>query len=240
MKLVTKDEYENIMSIFSNEMTNLAKHEGKNSYFGKVAINMCYTRKLEKNIQLFQIFTPLFLHVIERDYLCALNDNPECFGTYDAKDIIEALYAQALKHNYPFDEDRYIESLSKECFCLLICRKDTEFVKDILRIDLFRKLDKSKEHPECLEFTGGLFHALKHFSIEKQCASILPNQNVNLYDAEQLIWPIAKTFYESCRYKGNKNNTYEANINYLGKTLTAIFYKEENSHISFINSVIPK
>ncbi len=228
------------MVIFNKEMTNLAKHENKNSYFGQIAITLCYTRMLKDDLQLFQIFTPRFKNIIEHDYLEALQDNPKCFGTFNAKHVLEALYQQAKKNNYPFSEERYAESLSKECFCLLICKKEKKFIQDVLRIDLFRKLDNSRKHSECLEFTGGLFHALKHFSIDKQCASIVPNQNISLSDLEQLIWPIAKTFFESERRYKNKNNTFEADIPYLGKILTTVFYQEENSHISFIKTIIPK
>lgn len=240
MKLVTKSEYEDIMPIFNSEMGCLAKHENRNSYFGRIAINLCYTRMLKEDLQLFQIFTPRFQSVIEYDYLNALNESPKCFGTLNAMDVVHALYKQAQKNNYPFSEKRYAESLAKECFCLLICRKEKQFIQDVLRIDLFRKLDRCQKRPEYYEFTGGIFHALKHFSVNEQCASILPNQNISLYDPEQLIWPIAKTFFESDRRCGNKHNTYEADINYLGKILTTVFYQEEGCHISFINTIIPK
>lgn len=240
MRLVTINEYNDIMAIFNKEMASLAKHENKNSYFGKIAINLCYTRMLNDELQLFQIFTPRFQSVIRHDYFHALYENSMCFGTSNAMDVVGALYQQAKKDNYPFDEERYADTLTEECFCLLICRKGIDFMQDVLRIDLFRKLDKSKNNRDVFEFTGGLFHALKHFSIDKQCASILPNQNVSLYDVEQLIWPIAKTFFEYNRERGNKINTYVADIKYLGKQLTTVFYKEKDSHISFINSVIPK
>lgn len=240
MKLVTREEYNNIMSISDKEMTILAKHEGKNSYSTRMGINSCYTCELEENLQLFLIFTPLFLTVIEQHYPQALKEKPTCFGTYNAKDIISALYEQAQKTGCSFGTERYVDCLSNECFCLLICKDKTEFSENILRIDLFRKLDKSKMNPEHLEFTGGLFHALKHFSIGKQSASIFPNQNVSLDDIEQLISPIAKSFFESIIRGGNKRNTYKADIIFFEKKLTTIFYREEESHVSFVNSVIPK
>jgi hypothetical protein len=65
-----------------------------------------------------------------------------------------------------------------------------------LRIDLFRQIKESKNRPGKYDFIGGIFHALHHFSVGEQCASIYPNQKVYLYDIEQLIWPIAKAFFE--------------------------------------------
>lgn len=143
MRIVTQEEYRSIMPIFKAEMAKLAKHERKDHHYGQVAINSCYTRTLNDNLQLFQIFTPYFLCVME-DYLDALKENPECFGTYNAKDVIHALYIQAQKRSYPWNENRYTCFLSTECFCLLVCKDDTKFRHNVLRIDLFRQLDASK------------------------------------------------------------------------------------------------
>ena len=112
----------------------------------------------------------------------ALIETPEYFGTNNAKDVIQALYLQAQKHNWVWNKERYTDYLSKEIFCLLLRRKENEFDKDILRIDLFRLLKESKDKTGCFDFVGGIFHALKHFSVGEQCASIYPNQNVALYD----------------------------------------------------------
>ena len=129
---------------------------------------------------------------------------------------------------------------TNEIFCLLLCKKDEAFLEDILRIDLFRHIKESPKRFGCYDFVGGIFHALKHFSVGEQCASIYPNQNVKLYDVEQLIWPIAKAFYEGSWQKGKYPNTYETNTLYLNKNMTLEFYKEDDRHISFVNSVIPK
>lgn len=240
MRLVTNEEYNNVNVIFKNEMTILAKHENKNSYYGQVAINQCFTCGLNNELQMFHMFTPNFLFIIEHDYIKALKENCDCFGTGNAKDIIHALHLQAQKRNYPWGEERYAEFLSNECFCLLICKKGEIFIDNFLRIDLFRHIKESKDHPGCYDFVGGIFHALKHFSVGEQCASIYPNQKVSLYDIDQLLWPIAKAFFQ-CEYRdGNRANTYEADIVYLNKKMTLEFFKEENIHVSFVNSVIPK
>lgn len=236
MRLVNREEYSQIMSIFKDKMLKLANHESKNSYFGQVAIDLCYTRNLNEELQVFQIFTPYFLTVIRYDYLKALEDTPECFGTHNAKDVIHALYLQAKERNYPWNEERYTEFLSNECFCLLICKNDQEFIEDVLRIDLFRELNGAKDFSGCFDFTGGIFHALKHFSVGKQCASISPNQNVSLYDVEQLIWPTAKAFFEGGIKKKNSTN-YDAEIIYLDKLIKLGLYKEENSQVYFIKTL---
>mgnify|MGYP003424563712 FL=1 len=239
MRLVTLEEYNILKVIIEKEMIKLAKHENKNIYLAKMAINNCFVRDLSENIQLFQLYSPGFIHIVEQ-YINALEENPECFGTNDAKDVIHALYLQAQKHNCVWNETRFKEYLSNETFCLLACRKNRDFVNDMLRIDLFRHIKESKDTTGHFYFEGGIFHVLKHFSIGHQCASILPNQNVSLYDIEQLIWPIAKAFYEGPWKKGKRKNTFETHTIYLNKCFILEFYKEENSNVSFVNTLIPK
>lgn len=240
MRLVTIEEYEKIKAILKKEMTLLAKHENKNSYYSQIAISQCFCRQLNEEKHLYQAFTMSFINVIERDYINALKETPNFFGTGNAKDVIHALYLQAIKCCYPWDEKRYTNYLSNEAFCLLLCKEKEAFDKNILRVDLFRRLDKSKKKEGCFDFTGGIFHALKHFSIDEQCASILPNQNMHLYDIEQLIWPIAKAYYCGIWRKGDRVNTFETSTSYLNKQFTLEFYKENDINVSFVNSVIPK
>ena len=240
MRLVTIEEYDEIKPIIKKEMIDLAKHESKNSYCVQTAINNCYVRNLSDNLQLFQIYSLGFIPVIECDYLHALKESSELFGTGNAKDVIHALFLQALNHGWYGDEESFTDYLSNEIFCLLLCRKDGLFLDDILRIDLFRHIKESTMRPNCYDFVGGIFHALHHFSVGEQCASIFPNQNVQLYDVEQLIWPIAKAFYEGTRRKGKHPNTYETDTLYLDKNMILEVYKEGDRNVSFVNSVIPK
>lgn len=240
MRLVTREEYDEIKPIMSREMMELADHESKNSYLAQTAINNCYVRSLSEDSQLYQIYSPGFLTVIETDYLKALKETPEFFGTGDAKDVITALYTQAKKHRWCWSIERYTEYLSNEIFCLLICRKDNILSNNLLRIDLFRQMKESLIKPGSFDFVGGIFHALKHFSVDEQCASILPNQNVNLYDVEQLIWPIANAFFTGDWSNGKRKNTFETTTCYLNKLFTLEFYKEDNRNVTFVNSVIPK
>ena len=240
MRNVTKEEYEAIVPIIQNEMIRLAKHENKNSFRTQIAINCCYARQLSSCAQIFEVFTPAFTRITENEYLSALNENPELFGTSDAKDVLRALYIQAKKNGWTWDEERYIEHLSNENFCLLLCKKNGSFMDNMLRIDLFRQIKESPKRPGKYDFVGGIFHALRHFSVGEQCASISPNQNVHLYDIEQLIWPIAKAFYEGEWHPGKKINTYETDTIYLKKRMTLEVFKESDKNVSFVNSIIPQ
>lgn len=240
MRLVTLEEYEELKPIIEKEMGKLAKHENKNLFRTNIAINSCYVRNISDNIQLFQAYSPGIIRILDEEYPRALKENPECFGTNNAKDVIHALYIQAQKNNYVYGEERYTKYLSTESFCLLLSKIDGTFSDNIFRIDLFRKIEKSTEHPGCYDFTGGIFHALKHFSIDEQCASILPNQNVSLYSVEQLLWPIAKAFYEENWNKGKKAKTYETSIDYQGKMFILEFFKEDDSNVAFLNTTYPK
>lgn len=240
MRLVNFDEYNDLKSIVKKEMIGLARHENKDSYTTQIAINSCYVRNLSKNTQLYQLFSLGFIPIIENDYMKALKESANYFGTGNAKDVIHALYIQAQKRNCPWDEGRYTEYLSNEIFCLLLCKKDGEFLEDILRIDLFRHIKESQKRSGYYDFVGGIFHALHHFSVGEQCASIFPNQNVRLFDIEQLILPIAKCYFEGTWREGKHSKTYEAETIYLEKNMTLEIYKEDDSHVSFVNSMIPK
>lgn len=217
MRIVTKDEYIGIMSILKNEMLQLAKHEKKNTFFGQVAINNCYIRNLGKECQLYQVFTPGFIRVIGQDYINTLQNSSKSFGTGDAKDVLKALYKEARSNGWYRTIEEYETYLSSENFCLLICKDSESYKRHILRIDLFRKLKPSEIEKDKCDFVGGIFHALKHFSVQEQCASVLPNQRVELFDVEQLIWPIAKAFFEGEHIQGKRKNSYETYTDYLNK-----------------------
>ena len=238
MRAVTESEYLEISGIFQKEMKAIAVLEGKEYWYGGVHKNNCFVRTLEDGILLYQMFTPTFVTFIREVYLNALNNHQELFGTGNAKDIIHALYLESKSSDWT--KERFIDYLSNEIFCLLICKNKDSFCKDVLRIDLFRDIRESKTNEGNYDFIGGIFHALKHYSIGGQSASISPNQKIDLYDIEQLIWPIAHAFYIGTWNNGNRQNTYESSINYLGKSFTLEFYKKDSLNVSFINSVIPK
>ena len=239
MRMVTKEEYDELMLFFEDSMAALAKHEGKDNYYGRVAINCCFIHEISDNLKLYRAYTPLFWNIITHDYLQALKDNPECFGTGNAMDVLNALYNQEIKKGYQAPEEKYIEALSEETFCLLFCKKDGLF-RDVLRIDLFRMLKESKKNSCYYDLIGGILHSLKHFSIENQSASVLPNQNVSLFNVDQLIWPVAHAFFLAKWRKGKWSNTYESDISYLNKRFTLEFFKEDEMNVAFVNTIIPK
>lgn len=113
MRQVTSEEHKEMMSIFKKEITTLAKHESKNFYFGQVAINLCYTRRLNEAQTLFQAFTPGFIRIIDNYYIEALKNSPKCFGTGDANDILYALPKEAIRHGWVWDIERYKEYMFK-------------------------------------------------------------------------------------------------------------------------------
>jgi hypothetical protein len=239
MRQLNDDEYKDLLPIIKHKMAVLAEHENKNCYLAQPAKGNCYIRPLNKNTQLYQLFSPGFINMIETVYLDALNNSPHCFGTHNAKDVIHALRLHSQANGWFRDDEQFANYLSKDQFCLLLCKNNNEFSDDLLRIDLFREIKDSPNSSGNFEFVGGLFHALKHFSVNDQCASVLPKQKVNLYDVEQLIWPIAKAFYEGVWKTGKKSGSFESQTLYLNKKFTLGFYREEQSGVSFINTLIP-
>lgn len=63
-----------------------------------------------------------------------------------------------------FIEKKPVGFLQNEQFACIIESKDGEIIDKILRIDLFRKLDVTDKREK--EFTGGIVHCVKHFSID--------------------------------------------------------------------------
>lgn len=137
------------------------KHENKN--YAKVGFpfnNYTIYPIIDRNFYCIQ--TNTFKDIIEEDYLHALKQNSDSFGTGNAMDIIKELFKS--KNHLSFDLERFSNFLKTEQFCYIVENANGEIRDNILRIDLFRKLEPGTKNS--LEFVGGIFHSFKHFSID--------------------------------------------------------------------------
>lgn len=155
------------------------------------------------------------------------------FGTGNANDIIKAFFLQEKFSDYNF-EKYYLQS---EQFSLIVNRNQNFIPTKILRIDLFRDLKINNKGQ--YDFTGGLFHTLKHF-----CNEGLPlstgneKKEINYIDEILLIATVG--LFENKLIQSKKENNFKTTFDYkkMGK-FTASYFYEKVSGIYFLNTIFP-
>ena len=127
---------------------------------------------------------------------------PDKFGTGDANDVIDAVYAVSAFCGFG-DKDRYVEFLTNHPCCYVVYRRDGVFEEDLLRIDILRQIKENKKDAGKFDFIGGLMHTLKHFSIDNKNLSTGTYIH-NVFDIHHIVYLIAMAFRlkdgEGCKY----------------------------------------
>lgn len=181
-------------------------------------------------------FTNEFNSLInEAAYLQSTENHPQEFGTGDAMDVLDALYESNINFNNQ-TRDRYIEYIKNEQFAYIV-EIDNGFIGNkILRLDLFRQIESNKKDETKFDFTGGLFHIFKHYSvndtnistgitIETSIPSLeyVINKIIVSFFFDNLIQTSKTNFYSLCRYDDNYN-------------LKHSFYYNSNADVYFIKT----
>ncbi len=244
MKVITKQEYTELMEFLEPHLKALWDHENKERIkkgevpltffqFGFSIIDI-YPYRIDDTTQFYMVFNSSFLRVIYKDINMALQKSPDKFGTGNASDVIEALYNISAYQRFGSIKD-YIQFLNDHLCCYIVYRENGLLSDDILRVDLLRQILPSKEDETKKDFVGGLLHTLKHFSIANQNLSTGTYVH-NIFDIHHLMYLIAMSFRlrngEGCRYKAEQ-------ILSDGKML-AFFYREQETGIYFLNSYYKK
>ena len=102
---------------------------------------------------------------------------------------------------------------------------------------MFREIKPSKDNPDNLEFVGGLFHVLKHFSYQGRNLSI--GTEVGHTEVDSLIDIIKLcivAFVRKQKEKKGKDYVFDLPLD-DEKTLRFVFYKEDDSKAFYIKSV---
>lgn len=244
MKVITKQEYAELMRFLKPHLKALWDHENKERFKqGRDPLNVfqfgfsimdIYNYKIDVDTQFYMIFNSTFLRVIYHGIQSALQEFPDKFGTGNASDIIEALYNVSGYKRFGTIED-YIQFLNEHLCCYIVYREKDAYSDDILRVDLLRQIVPNKNDETKKDFVGGLLHTLKHFSIENQNLSTGTYVH-NVFDIHHLMYLIAMSFRlrsgEGCKYKAVQELSD-------GKML-AFFYRESESGIFFLNSYYKK
>lgn len=146
--------------------------EEKPSYWGHYSYANCSFCDID-GLRINLAADNLFIAMVGKLYLQAFNKYSDCYGTGDALDVLKALYLNSGFKNTGYCFLRYIDvCLAYETCCYAFFQKGDKYDDEFLRIDLFREIKPSKDNPDNLEFVGGLFHVLKHFSYQGRNLSI--------------------------------------------------------------------
>lgn len=244
MKLISKQEYDELMKFMQPKLRSLWNHENnERKKQGKEPLNVFQFGfsimdidhyYIDDNYDFYLVFNSTFLNLIYSKIQKAMEKFPEKFGTGNANDVIDAIYAISAFDKLG-DKDEYVRFLIDHPCCYIVYRKNNEFEENILRIDILRLIKTNKEDPTKSDFIGGLMHTLKHFSIDDKNLSTGTYVH-NVFDIHYIVYLIAMAF----RLKTGERCTYKAIQELSNAIMLASFYKEEVSGIYFLNSYYKK
>lgn len=227
--MMTWEEFQKTRKFIEKKALALMSHEKKDIVKAGFPINN-YRKYLIDNRIFYCIKSNVFKAIIESVHTEAQNKYPEYFGTGNALDVIKAI--QMIEPTFEFD--RHIEFLQNEQFAYIIESENGEIIDKILRVDLFRQLDDLKDDKK--EFTGGIFHAFKHFSIDN--INLSTGKDIhNIQYPEQILHYATRAFFIAESNFENPTklvSRIELDEKY---NLKFVFYLEEITGVFFIKTI---
>ena len=226
---MTTEEYQKTRQFMEKKALALMDHEGKPIITAGLPIEN-YTKYNIHGRVFYSMESNLFKEIIRNKYYRIHKEFPTKFGTGNASDIIELLYD--CKNVFTFEE--FVDVLRNEQFAYVFESNSGEIQDRVLRIDLFRHLDKKQI--DQTEFTGGIFHAYKHFSIDGRNLST-GKDLVNILHPKELIAFIIEAFFIETLIKIDET-TFESTIPLNEKyQLQGIFYFEKKTNVYFLKTI---
>jgi hypothetical protein len=223
------EEFQKIREFINRKSLALMKHEGKDSATTGVVLDN-HLKYIINGRTFYSVETNVFKGLVEGIYLQAHQKFPEKFGTNNANDVLEALYSI----RPIFDLQRYTEFLRYEQFTYLFELVNGEVSEKVLRLDLFRQLNTNENGDP--EFTGGLMHALKHFSVNGTNLSTgkdIHNINGPLFVIELIL----KAFFlNEGKFETPKKLVSKIAIDDR-YDLKFVFYLEEITNVFFVKTI---
>ena len=209
--------------------------EQKQYYHGGFGINNCCYYN-DGNLVFGVAYTNTFVRMLMGLYLKAFEMFPQNFGTGNALDVIDALYEAGEIASWGWDKDRYIDFLKGEVCCYIVQKIGVDYSNDVLRIDLFRKIESSTKDNTKYDFTGGLFHVLKHFSIKGRNLST----ELEICDIDSLK-NIISYCVKAFAIKQFENEKEKIAIAYLSyseqKRMKFVFFHEDVTNVYYLSSI---
>lgn len=226
--MLTTEEYQKIRQFIEEKALALMQHEEKGYAWAGFSIDK-WKRYQIKGRTFYCVKSNTFKALLETHIVNAQKKFPEKFGTGNAMDVIEAIY----NIEPIFTPEQFLTFLINEQPAYILEIKDEEVINKMLRIDLFRKLDDKNGKKE---FTGGLFHCFKHFSINNINLST-GNEINNIQYPEEILHLAVEAFFIS----EVKPITPEKFVSYVRLdekyNLKFVFYFEANSKVYFIKTI---
>lgn len=223
--------YQEVSAFLEKKCFKLWEHENTKKGISRTyaqtrfAINNVDARDLPDGSGIFIFENNAFRNYI-RDYENAMYKSNYSLDRENADDILNAMYDVSFAKSMGTTMERYIEHCKYET-CSYIVRMDQNgFDDNVLRLDLFRKIDTNKKGIKT--FTGGLFHALNHFNLDKN----RKGHRDYIYGIEKLQVLCARTFFIKTKSVDNKNTiANDNNIKFV------FFTEKEDSNVSFLSTV---
>ena len=227
------DEYDVIRNYLEDKLIKLGNHEMKgltSVAFPRENFNL----QTIFNEEYFVIQTNEFKQIINKRLERTRRTNLELFGTGNANDIIEAFYLDERFLDLTF-EKQYLQT---EQFCLIIDRTNNFIPTKILRIDLFRKIEGSKKNKGEFDFTGGLFHTLKHFYYKNHPLTTGIKEKKEIDNIRDILMMATVGLFKSDLKTTKKDTVFTSQFSYkkYGK-FKAVFFFEMSSQIYFLNTI---
>ena len=240
--MVSLEKY-NLISAFLEKKTHeIWKHENEerlkkneqklNGYEYGFSIADCFCSNYS-DLSIYYVFDFSFLKNITVNIPLATKELNKLFGTGNATDVIDALYQAS---SSPLEKNEYIDYIQNMACCYIMFEEKDCLQDYVLRIDMFRKLDDSRTQPLFKDFTGGLLHALKHFSIGGNSLST-GNENNETTDVAQISELLPQIALALVKYRDNVPNGSSITLPYKNdKYMKYCFYLEETTNVYYLNS----
>lgn len=240
--MISDSEHDELMAFLEPRQKELWAHENKvrsteeqlfgfQVGFGKPDI---YKYRIKEDTEIYLVYNTGFKRIIRDRLEGAFKKYPDKFGTGNADDVIDAMYNVSGFPPYETREN-FIKYVKENNCCYVVYRMDNSWMKEILRIDMFRMLKESPNDVSKKEFVGGLLHTLKHFSLSGRYLST-GQENYDLINIDQLVSLIANAFL----LKKGDGHKFESVQIFGNVTMYASFFREEESEFFFLNTYYRK
>ena len=228
---MTDAQFQVIHKFIEQKALSLMKEEKRS--FAKVGLDISKYHEIKIEERNFVIIaTNVFYHILDGVLAEASEKYPELFGNNDVNSVLEAFYN--IKNVGEFEH--FADFIKTEQFAWIIELIDEQINPNVLRVEIFRKIDAIRNNDTKTEFTGGLLHAFRHWNYKGVPLSTKKEKN-NIEHPTTIIDFLIRGFFFadiefSTEFKCHSNITF--NNKYK---LRFDFYFQSKTQIYFVNSV---
>lgn len=171
--------------------------------------------------------------ILESEYLKVVDKYPEYFGTGNDWQIIKAIkeYDKSFFVRDYSDKD-FFDYIRGETMAYIFKIEEYDKISEkILRLDLCRNIHSGNI------FQGGIFHILKHFTLEGYNTLSSFGKEFLVENWREIYQIIIKNFFSN-EFIFERDNYYEAKSSLKdGHILRGIYYKNASAQVYFLDSL---